>query len=155
MQNISPKSLVVCLLIRIFAPRRLTLKIRLWRAIHITRYHLGLLRKECGLAYCVHRFKVLLRLTKFFIVQRIPLISGEESSQAWGLSFLFQFDDVTPSCRGILALVVVFNSVGKDVCLTLAVLLGVLLWTDDNGLGAMQAIDAIDDSIQVVTGTGA
>ena len=31
---------------------------------------------------CIHRFKLLLRLTMFFIVQRIPLISGEESSQA-------------------------------------------------------------------------
>ena len=61
---------------------------------------------------------------------------------------LFQFDDITPSRRGILALVVVFNSVGKDIRLTLPILLCVLLRPDDNGLGAMQAIDTIYHLVQ-------
>jgi hypothetical protein len=41
--------------------------------------------------------------------------------------FLFQFDDVTPTGYGILAFVVVLDGVGKDICLTLAILLRVLL----------------------------
>ena len=61
---------------------------------------------------------------------------------------LFQFDDVTPSRRGILALVIVFNSVGKDIRLALPVLLCVLLRPDDNRLGAMQAIDTIYHLVQ-------
>ena len=59
-----------------------------------------------------------------------------------------QLDDVAPAGGGIRALVVVLDSVGKDVGAALAVGLGVLLGAEDNGLGAMQAVDAVDDLVE-------
>ena len=46
----------------------------------------------------------------------------------------FQFDDVAPTGSGILALEVVLNGICEHVGLALAILLSVLLCSNDNGL---------------------
>ena len=43
---------------------------------------------------------------------------------------------------------VVLDGISKDVGAALAVGLGVLLGAEDNGLGAMQAVDAVDDLVE-------
>ena len=59
-----------------------------------------------------------------------------------------QVDDVGPPGGGILAPKVVLDGVGKDVGLALAVLLRILLTAEDDGLGAVDLVDAVDDGIQ-------
>ena len=57
---------------------------------------------------------------------------------------LFQFDDIAPPCGGVFAFVIVLDGVGEDVGLyVFAVLLGVLLGADDDGLGAVAFVDAV------------
>ena len=46
--------------------------------------------------------------------------------------------------QACLALLSLNRGLGKDVGAALAVGLGVLLGAEDNGLGAMQAVDAVD-----------
>jgi len=41
--------------------------------------------------------------------------------------FLFELDDIIPSGSGVLALEIMLDGIGEDICLALAVLLGVLL----------------------------
>ena len=49
-------------------------------------------------------------------------------------NFLVELDYVCPTGGRILTSEIVLDSIGKDFCLPLAVLLGVLLGTDDDGL---------------------
>ena len=40
------------------------------------------------------------------------------------------------------------DGIGKDVCFAFAIFLSILLGTDDNGLGAVHAVNAVDDLIE-------
>ena len=42
------------------------------------------------------------------------------------------------------------DGIGKDLCFAFAILTGVLLGAEDNGLGAVQLVDAVDNSIQAL-----
>ena len=48
----------------------------------------------------------------------------------------------------IFALEIMFDGIGKDVSLSLAVLLSVLLTAKDNGLSSIDLVDAINDCIK-------
>ena len=65
-----------------------------------------------------------------------------ESSKFWG-DFLFELDDITPSCSGVLALEIVLDGVGENISLTLAVFLGILLGSEDDSLASMQSVNPI------------
>ena len=56
-------------------------------------------------------------------------------SQRGDRCVLFQFDDITPPCRGVFRFEVVLDGIGEDVGFAFAILLGVLLAADDDGLG--------------------
>ena len=49
-------------------------------------------------------------------------------------NFLVELDYVCPAGCRILTPEIVLNGIGKDFCLSLSILLGVLLGTNDNGL---------------------
>ena len=65
-----------------------------------------------------------------------------------GTPMLFQLDDVAPAGGGVRTFMVVLDGISEDVGTALAVGLGVLLGAENNGLGAMQAIDAVDDLVE-------
>ncbi len=61
---------------------------------------------------------------------------------------LFQLDDITPPCGGILAAKVMLDGVGKHLGFALGVALGVLLSTQNDGLRAVKPVDAVYHRIQ-------
>ena len=54
-------------------------------------------------------------------------------------------DDIAPARGGVLASVVVFDGVGKDVGFALTARPRVLLAAQHDGFGALDFVDAIDD----------
>ena len=56
---------------------------------------------------------------------------------------LFQFYDIAPPCGGVWGFEVVLDGIGEDVGFAFAILLGVLLAADDDGLGAVAFVDAV------------
>ena len=56
---------------------------------------------------------------------------------------LFQFNYVAPPCSGILASEVVLDGVGKDIYLSFAIFLRVLLCSQYDGLCALHTVNAV------------
>ena len=61
---------------------------------------------------------------------------------------LFQPQDVAPSCGGVLASELVLDGVGKDAGAALLVPGGILLSAYDDGLRAVDAVDAVHRLVQ-------
>ena len=61
---------------------------------------------------------------------------------------LLQNNNVTPTSRWVLTLEIMLDGIGKDVSLSLAVFLSILLTAKHNGLSSIDLVDAINDCIK-------
>ena len=76
------------------------------------------------------------------------IVKTEQNAKEISIYFLFQLNDIAPAGGGVLTLMVLLYGVGEDVGLTFTARLSVLLGGDDDGLGAVDFVDAVDDSIK-------
>ena len=66
------------------------------------------------------------------------------------LHFLFQLDDVAPTCGGIFTLEVVFDGVGKHIGLAFPAFVGILLTAQHDGFWSIDFIDFVNYLIQTM-----
>ena len=81
-----------------------------------------------------------------------PFVFTDYFANVFLLSLLFvsrlEFDDVTPPCGGVGALVFVLDGVGEDACFSLFPLAGVLLRPQHDRLRSVGSVDAVERLVQ-------